>query len=154
MEAKDEGGRMKDEPERRHAFIHPSAFILHPLTDLAPRRRRLGGCDEDHLISVGVGGRQQHALADLAAHGAGGEVGDDDDLLADELLRGIVLAQAGADLPFLRAQVDLENQELVGVGMGLAIDHRRDPQLELGEVVVLDHVGIGSRGIHWFSFVG
>ena len=60
-------------------------------------------------------------MANLAAHRAGGEVGDDDDLLADELLGLVVLAEAGADLPLLGAEVDLEDQEFVGVGVGLGL---------------------------------
>ena len=66
-------------------------------------------------------------------------VGDDDDLLAHELLGLIVLPQAGTDLALFRAEVDLEDEQLVGVGVGLAFEDGRDAELELGEVVRKAH---------------
>ena len=104
------------------------------------------------LLRRRVGRGQQHAVADLAAHLAGGEVGDDDDLLADQLLRLVVLAQARADLPALAVgQLDLEDQQLVGVGVGLAFEHRRDAKVELGKIVVVDRgvsrLWVGSMAV-------
>jgi len=126
--------------------LHPSAFILLPLADFAPHRRRFGWRNYDHSIRRQIGGCEQHSLADFAAHGARGEVGYDDDLLADQLLGLIVLPQPRADLPLFRPQVDLQNQQLIRIGMGLAFQHRRDAQLKFGEIVVLDQIRIGHRG--------
>jgi hypothetical protein len=56
------------------------------------------------------------------------------------------LAQAGADLAAFVAQVDLEDEELVGVWMRFAFENRRDAEVEFGEVVVLDRGGCGGSG--------
>ena len=63
---------------------------------------------------------QQHAFALHAAHHARGEIGDDDDLLADQGRRLVMAANAGDELPLLRAQIDLENEQLVGGRVGSA----------------------------------
>ncbi len=59
---------------------------------------RLARRHHDHLAGDRIGGGQEHALAHFAAQGTGLEVGDDDDLFADQLLGGDVAAKAGADL--------------------------------------------------------
>ena len=49
-----------------------------------------------HAVGRGVGGGQEHSLADLTAHRPRGEIGNDDDLLSGELFRLIMRAEAGA----------------------------------------------------------
>ena len=86
---------------------------------------------------LGVGG-QEHALRFEAAHCAGDEVGDDDDLFSDEFSRFIVAAQASDDLSLFAAQVDLQANQLIRIGMILRLDDFGYAQVELGEIVVGD----------------
>src|SRR4051812_38738646 len=59
-----------------------------------------------------------------------------------------MLPKPGTDLPPLTPQVDLQDQQLVGIRVGGAFENGRDAQLELGEVVVLDHVGRRRGAFH------
>src|SRR5271157_2947328 len=52
-----------------------------------------------------------------------------------------MLANPGHDLLLLVAHVHLQEHELVCVGMGPGLDDLGDPELQLGEIVVGDHVG-------------
>src|ERR1044072_5622171 len=90
-------------------------------------------------------GREDHALG-LDAHELGGlEVGDDDDLAADELLRRVGLADAGDDGALLVAEVDRELDELARLGDLLGSLDGGDLELDLHEVVVGDR----SRSRRW-----
>ena len=85
------------------------------------------------------------AAMDSASVMAGGEVGDDDDGAADHVLGLDVFADAGADLAGrARAVVDLELQELVGLGVELGGEDLGDAEVELGEVLDGD-LGLGYR---------
>ena len=75
-------------------------------------------------------------MADLAAQHAGLEVGHDHDLLADQARRVVPGLDARADLAaFGRAVVELELEQLVGVGVRLGAEHRGHAQVDLREVV-------------------
>ena len=82
-----------------------------------------------------------------AAHLAGGEVGDDDDVAADELFGGVPLGDAGEDLALFVAEVDLEAEELVGLGDALGDDDLGDAEIDFGEVVDGD-LSV-SCGVSW-----
>ena len=80
------------------------------------------------------------------AHPAGRKVGDDDDAAADQLLRRVPLGNAGEDLTGLIAQIDLEPQQLVGLGDALGDKDLGDAQVDLDEVVDGDLRSVGCRG--------
>ena len=69
-------------------------------------KRRFVRCQDDHLVAAGGG--EQHALALHAAQFGGGQVGDDDDLFADQFFRRVVASDPGADLPLFGAEIDLQ----------------------------------------------
>src|SRR5437764_7799639 len=69
--------------------------------DFAPRCDRITRCQDDYATAARVRGGQEHSVAEFAAHLPWREVGDDDDLFADQLLGLIVQAKAGTDLPAL-----------------------------------------------------
>lgn len=123
------------------AFRRPS-----PRHDLRHRRH------ENHLRPVGIRRRQQHALALDAAHRPRLEVCHDDDLLADELLRLVVAADAGNELPLFRAEVDLEDEQPIGVRMRCGLENARDAEVELGEVVNVICAAAGSDMVVTFPF--
>jgi hypothetical protein len=137
-----------------HAMLFLIPFASFPLdvisTDFRPGRRRLGRDHNYDLASYRVGSGQQHALADFPSHLPRGEIGHDDDLFADQLLRRRVLAQAGADLAFFVAEINLQNQELIRVGVGLAVKHGGHAQIKFGKIVVVYGVGC-RRNIHEIS---
>jgi len=56
--------------------------------------------------------------------------------LPTSCFRLIVLPQAGADLPFLATEVDLQDEQLVGVRVRLAFEHGGHAQFKLGEIIV------------------
>ncbi len=74
-----------------------------------------------------------------AAHRARGEVGDDDDHAADEVFGRIPLGDAGEDLAArwieTGAEIDLDAEELVGLGDALGDEDLCGAEVELGEVV-------------------
>jgi len=82
-----------------------------------------------------------------AAHLSGGEVGDDDDLFAEELFGGVPLGDAGEDLALFVAEVDFEAEELVGLGDALGDDDLGDAEVDLDEVVDGDLGGVGDVGL-------
>lgn len=100
------------------------------------------GLEDDDLAKLGVfldGGGQQHAIGLLATDGARLEVGDDDDLAADEGGGVVEGADSSEDLALLAAtQVDLELEEAVGVGVRFGGDDGGDAEIQLGEIVVGD----------------
>src|SRR5688500_12379959 len=68
--------------------------------------------EADHLVATGG---QDHALRGDAADGSRFEVGEEDDLLADQRVGRVALGDAGDDLPQgVLADVELEAQELLG----------------------------------------
>ena len=81
-----------------------------------------------------------------AAHLAGGEVGDDYDVLSEELFGGIPLGDAGEDLALFVAEVDLEAEELVGFGDALGDDDLGYAEIDFYEVVDGDLWGVGCGG--------
>src|SRR5262249_28602550 len=76
----------------------------------------------------------QHPLAFDAAKLCGLEIGDDDDLSADERGRLVARADASDDLAFVAAEVDSQDEKPVRVWMKLRRDHGRHPQVELLQV--------------------
>ena len=85
------------------------------------------------------GGGEEHAVRFEAAHFAGGEVGDDDDLAADEVFGGVPLGDAGEDLAAAHsgfgAEVDFEAEEFVGFGDAFGDEDPGDAEFDFGEVV-------------------
>jgi hypothetical protein len=105
------------------------------------------GAEEDD--AVGVAGGQQHAVGFFAAEHGFLEVVDHDDLAADELLGGVVGANARYDLLLFVADLDLEEHEFVGVGMFAGGRNGGDAEVDLGKVVVSDfgfHGGVLAIG--------
>ena len=98
---------------------------------------------EDGLAVFAVRGGEQHAVGLEAAHLAGGEVGDDDDVAADEFFGGVPLGDAGEDLALFVAEIDFEAEELVGLGDALGDEDLGDAEVDLDEVVDGDLRGVG-----------
>ncbi len=113
-----------------------------------------GGEEGDALFERAFAGGEEHALGEFAAHGAGFEVGDDDDEFADQIGGSVVIFEGGADLSgFAGGEFDLEDEELVGVGMLAAFEDSGDAQVETGEVVEFDERllrGDGAGVFHGF----
>src|SRR5690625_2980448 len=63
------------------------------------------------------------------------QVGDDDDLLALQVFRLVMLLDARDDLALLGAYLQLQDQQAVGLRVLFGVDHRRHAQLELREIV-------------------
>ena len=96
---------------------------------------------EDRLAAF-FAGREEHAMGLEAAHFAGGEVGDDDDLAAYEFFRGVELGDAGEDLAAaFGAEVDFEAEELVGFGDALGEEDFGYAEFDFDEVVDGDRRG-------------
>ena len=55
-------------------------------------------------------------------------------------------AKPGADLTLFTAQIDLQEEQFVGIGMLFGFDDSGNAQVELGEVVVLNHAGCVGHG--------
>src|SRR6185437_10290182 len=101
---------------------------------------------EDGLAVFAVRGGEQHAVRLEAAHLAGCEVGDDDDVAADQLLGGVPLGDAGEYLPLFVAEVDFEAEQLVSLGDALGDEDAGDAEVDFNEVVDGDLRGVGSGG--------
>ena len=112
-----------------------------------------GGGEDDDIASGRVGGGQEHAVTHFAAQGAGLEVGDHDDLFADELLGLIEGANASADLSFFTTEIDLKDEQFVGVRMSFCFKNRGNAELNLGEVVNGDG-GIDEGLRRWRGWSG
>src|SRR6185503_18453224 len=96
---------------------------------------------------LGVAGREDHALRRNASDRCRLEVGDDDHLLADELLGGVGLGDAGDDRARCGlAEVDRQVQELLGLGHRGGCQDFSDPELDLAEIVDLDRPDRRGRG--------
>ena len=68
---------------------------------------------------------------------------------ADALLKGRADGKGGLsadDLPLLGAEVDLEDEELVGLGVVERLEDLGHAELDLGEIVEGDEAGSGLRG--------
>ena len=100
---------------------------------------------EDGLAVFAVRGGEQHAVGLEAAHLAGGEVGDDDDVAADQFFGGVPLGDAGEDLALFVAEIDFEAEELVGLGDALGDEDAGDAEIDLDEVVDGDLRGVWVR---------
>ncbi len=86
-------------------------------------------------------GGDQHAAGVNAHHLARRQVDDGDGGLADELLRLVILVDAGEDDAVLaRAVVEHELQELLGLLHGLARLDLNGAEVGLGERIKVDHV--------------
>ena len=83
-----------------------------------------------------------------AAHLAGGEVRDDDDIAANEIFGRVPLGDAGEDLTLFIPEVDLEAEEFVGFWDALGDDDLGDAEIDFDEVVNgdLGRVGCGRCG--------
>ena len=95
--------------------------------------------DEAHL-AVALLGHQDHALGLDAADGAGGEVREDADLLAQHVLRAVVFGNAGDDGAGIDARVDGEFQQLVGLGDAFGLEDRGGTDVHRTELVKSDFV--------------
>ena len=95
--------------------------------------RAFGG-DDGEVTGV-VGSGEQHTLALDATQRCRLQIGDDDDLLANQYLRFVVGADAGDDLSVLAADIDRQHQQPIGVRMRDRCGDGSDAQLELAEIV-------------------
>src|SRR5690625_3256358 len=86
-------------------------------------------------VALAVLRRKDHPLRLNAAQLHRLQVGDDDDLLAYQVLRLVMLLDARDDLALLGAYLQLQDQQAVGLRVLFGVDHRRHAQLELGEIV-------------------
>jgi hypothetical protein len=83
-------------------------------------RARLDGfLRRQYNHSAFVGNGEKHSLTFQAAQLGGFQVGDHNDLPAHKFLRGVVVPYARAYLALLGAEIDLQDHELVGIGMKL-----------------------------------
>lgn len=73
---------------------------------------------------------------------ARGEVGDEANLLADEVFGFVVFCYAGDDCAGAHAVVDEEAQEFVGFWDGLAFEHFADADVDFEECVEVDGSGL------------
>ena len=111
--------------------------VIHGLVDARARR---GVVREERdgaaALDVGVGG-ENHTLADVLAlhHRARGKVGDDADLLADQVFRREPLRDAGQDAALALAVKDGQVQQLLALLHPLAGADLSHAQLDLAEVV-------------------
>jgi len=90
---------------------------------------------------------EKHAVGFQTAHFARGEVGNDHDLAADQVLGCVPLGDAGEDLTLFVAEVDFEAEELVGFRDALSYENLGYAELDFDEVVDGDlRTGIGGAG--------
>src|SRR5580700_1882757 len=101
----------------------------------------------EHWRATFERGCKQHAVRFEATHLAWSEVGDDDDLSADELFRLVILCDAGQDLALFIAEVDFKTEELVGLGHALGNQDPGDAKVDLGEVVDGDEFVLRRSGV-------
>ena len=92
------------------------------------------GSHDTHL-AVRLLCHQYHALGLYAADLAGSQVGQDAYLLADHLLRGVVLGDARDYHTLVDACVDGELQQLVGLGHSLGLQDGGGADVHLAELV-------------------
>ena len=85
-------------------------------------------------------GHQHHPLALDAAQFAWREVDEERDLTAHDVFRGEVLGDAADDSACVKARVDGELEQLVGLGNLFAFEDGADTEVEFGEVVEGDFV--------------
>ena len=78
------------------------------------------------------------ALALLAAHSPRGEVRHNDNETPDERRGLIVSLEPGTDLPLFASEINLEHQELVGIGVVVRLQHTRDAKIHLHEIIERD----------------
>lgn len=106
--------------------------------------------DDDVLefFAIEHAGGEEHAVGFFAAEFAGCEIDDDDDLFADECFGFVAATDTGADLTVPKlAEVDLDFEETVGIGMRFTFDDGGDAEVDFGEVIVDDF-----RFGEWFFF--
>ncbi len=96
-----------------------------------------------------VNSGEQHTAGINAHHGPGRQVRDSDAGLAHQLLRLIILVDAGEDHP-IRAGAVVQNelQELLGLLHGLAFLDLHGPEIGLGEGVKIHQVGEQRFDLH------
>lgn len=101
------------------------------------------------LAVLVMDGGDQHTAGVDAHHGSGGQVGDGDAGLAHQLLRLIILVDAGEDHP-VRAGAVVQNelQELLGLLHGLAFLDLHGPEIGLAEGVEIHQVGEQRFDLH------
>ncbi len=107
---------------------------------------------QDHIIHRFVAvvvdqdrtGGEQHAVGNFATDFAWSQVRDDDDLFSDEGIGFVILAHARTDLPRSeRADVELQFEQAVSVGMMLRGGDGRDAQIDLEEIIEFnDRLGL------------
>ncbi len=83
----------------------------------------------DEGLVVGRDGREEHGLRLDAPDDGRLEVDDDDELLADQVLGGVGLGDPGDHLPLLRADIDLELEDLGRAGNALRFEDLGHPEV-------------------------
>ena len=103
---------------------------------------------EDDLTAAGVvGGGEEHTVGGHAGDTGGGEVGQNNDLLAHQLVDGVVVLDGGHDNTLADAVV--QGQLVAGMGLAdlLYLDDLADTDIHLAEVVhVTMSVEMGCTG--------
>src|SRR5580693_7565397 len=94
----------------RGAVLPPlTEMTVRPSLDLRPHDA-IGVVDGEHDHLLPRSGGQQHAIRRFTAQDRGLEVVDDDDQLANELLRLVMMTNSRDNLLLLVADVDLEEE--------------------------------------------
>ena len=98
----------------------------------------LCGGIEEHDLDVLLPRCEKHTVAVNSAELGRLEVGDENYLLADEIIGLIELCNSGNDLALLIAEVDLKLEKLLCLGNGLAGDDLCNAELNCRECVDAD----------------
>lgn len=83
--------------------------------------------------------RQKHSLAFHSPQLGSFEIGDDDNLLADEILGGVMISYARANLALLIAEIDLKNHQTIGIRMRFRSFDCRDFEFDFAKIINGDH---------------
>ena len=135
-------GRCAEKPVQ---LFGAAQLCLHGSVDAAAN----GGVvavEGDGAAAVSGVGSKDHALADILAlqHGAGGQIADDADLLADQILRLEPLGNAGQDAALTLAVKHGQVEQLLALLQVLAGTHLGHAQLHLAEGVKVDLFLVGE----------
>ena len=99
----------------------PEALLANP----SPNRQVL---HKDHLaVSIRIIPGQKHPVGFYTAELRRLQVGNDNDLLSDQLLGLVPGMDGGNDLPPTHAVVQLQAEQLLGLGHRLAFDNLANP---------------------------
>src|SRR5580692_5860836 len=122
----------------KSVHFQPSVFPIGKLLKAGTQGDIFSKGGENRLSVFAVRSGKQHAVRLETAHLAWGQVGDNDDSLADQLFGRVPLGNAGENLALLITKIDLETKQLVRFRDTLGDDNLRNPEVNLDEVVNRD----------------